>query len=93
MSLEVTYSYARKHLAEVLNQVEDRHEVAVIHREGHKDVAVISADDLASLREAARPARSPKNAFRLLSAIRRARRGTAGERDAERGVRNGGARD
>jgi antitoxin YefM len=81
MSLEVTYSYARKHLAEVLEQVEERHEVAVIHREGHKDVAVISADDLASLREAAQPTRSPRNAFRLLSAIRRARRG-AGRADA-----------
>ncbi len=74
MSLEITYRYAEEHLAEVLDQVEDSHEVAVIHRQGHKDVAVISVDDLATLRQAAQPVRSPKAAFRLLTAIRRARR-------------------
>ncbi len=74
MSLEITYNYAQEHLAEVLNQVEDSHEIAVIHRQGHKDIAVIPADELASLRDAAQPVRSPKNAFRLLTAIRRARR-------------------
>lgn len=74
MSLDVTYNYVQEHLAELLDQVEDSHEVAVIHRQGHKDVAVIPADDLARLRERAEPVRSPKNAFRLLAAIHKARR-------------------
>ncbi len=56
MSLEIPYRYAQEHLAEVLDQVENSHEVAVIHRQGHKDVAVISADDLATLHQAAHPA-------------------------------------
>jgi PHD/YefM family antitoxin component YafN of YafNO toxin-antitoxin module len=80
MSLDVPYNYAQEHLAEILDQVEGSHEIAVIHRQGHSDVALVPADDLASLRQAARQ-RSPKNAFRLLAAIRRTRRGVARPRE------------
>ena len=75
MSLEVTYRYAQEHLGEVLDQVEGSREAAVIHRQGHEDVALIPADELASLREKARSMRSPKNAFRLIAAIHKARHG------------------
>ena len=75
MSLEVTYNYAQEHLAEILDQVEGSRETAVIHRQGHEDMALIPADELASLSERAHAVRSPKNAFRLLAAIHKARRG------------------
>ena len=75
MSLEVTYRYAQEHLDQILDQVEGSREVAVIHRQGHEDMALIPADELARLREMARPVRSPKNAFRLIAAIHKARHG------------------
>ena len=75
MAIEVSYSYARDNLAEVLDRVEQDCEVAVIRRRGHGAVALISADELESLRETAYLLRSPANAARLLTALARARRG------------------
>jgi antitoxin YefM len=73
MALKISYSHARDHLAEVWDEVEDTREVAVIQRRGHEDMALIPADELASLRETAYLLRSPKNAARLLAALARAR--------------------
>lgn len=75
MALRVSYSHARDHLAEVLDEVEDSREAAVIARRGHEDMALIPAAELASLRETAYLLRSPANAARLLAALARARRG------------------
>jgi antitoxin YefM len=71
----ISYSHARDHLAEVWDEVEESREAAVIRRRGHDDMALIPADDLASLRETAHLLRSPANAARLLAALHRARRG------------------
>jgi antitoxin YefM len=76
MALNVSYSHARDHLAEIWDEVEDSREVAVISRRGHEDMALIPAAELASLRETAYLLRSPANAARLLSALTRARRGS-----------------
>ena len=81
MGATVTYSYAREHFAEVLDEVENSQEPAVIRRRGHQDVALIPADELASLRETAYLLRSPKNAARLLTALNRAKRGTTPSQD------------
>lgn len=75
MSVTVSYTHAREHLAEILNDVEDTRDVAVIQRRGHEDMALIPAAELSSLRETAYLLRSPANAARLLSALTRARRG------------------
>lgn len=75
MSVTVSYTHARDHLAEILNDVEDTRDVAVIQRRGHEDMALIPAAELSSLRETAYLLRSPANAARLLSALSRARRG------------------
>lgn len=75
MSITVSYSHAREHLAKIWNEIEDTREVAVIQRRGHEDMALIPADELASLRETAYLLRSPANAARLLAALTRARRG------------------
>ncbi|GJG89136.1 hypothetical protein tb265_43170 [Gemmatimonadetes bacterium T265] len=75
MALKISYSHARDHLAEVLDEVEDTREVAVIARRGHEDMALTPAAELASLRETAYLLRSPANAARLLTALMRARRG------------------
>ena len=75
MAITVSYSHAREHLAEILSDVEDSRDVAVIQRRGHEDIALIPAAELSSLRETAYLLRSPANAARLLAALTRARKG------------------
>lgn len=75
MAIKTSYSHARDHLARLWDEVEDSREAAVISRRGHEDMALIPADELASLRETAYLLRSPANAARLLAALSRARRG------------------
>lgn len=71
-----TYSYVRDHLAEVWDEVENTQAPMRIQRRGHQDMALIPADELASLEETARLLRSPKNAARLLAALVRSGRRT-----------------
>jgi antitoxin YefM len=46
----------------------------IVRRKAAKDVALVPADELAGLMETAHLLRSPANARRLLTAMRRARR-------------------
>ncbi len=75
MPVKTTYSRARENLASLWDEVESSREPALIQRRGHEDMALIPADELASLRETAYLLRSPQNAVRLLAALTRARRG------------------
>ena len=75
MATKTSYSHARENFASLWDEVEDSREAAVIQRRGHEDMALIPADELASLRETAYLLRSPENAVRLLAALTRARRG------------------
>ena len=75
MTIKTSYSRARQNLASLWNEVEDSREPAVIQRRGHEDMALLPAEELASLRETAYLLRSPQNAVRLLAALTRARRG------------------
>ena len=72
MAVETTYTRLRETLASVLDQVADNQEIVIVRRRGAKDVALIPAAELAGLLETAHLLRSPKNAQRLLSALRRA---------------------
>jgi antitoxin YefM len=72
MTIEYTYTSAREKLATLLDRVTKDREVVIIQRRGSEDVAMISADELASLTETAYLLRSPQNAERLLSALGRA---------------------
>jgi antitoxin YefM len=56
----------------LLDRVTKDREVVIIQRRGSEDVAMISADELASLTETAYLMRSPENAGRILSALARA---------------------
>ena len=75
MAVETTYTRLRERLASVLKQVVDEQEVVIVRRRGAKDVALIPAEELAGLMETAHLLRSPRNARRLLSALRRAKSG------------------
>jgi len=69
MSVETTYTTLRENLASYLDRVTDDREVLVVKRRGARDVAIISADELAGLIETAHLLRSPRNAERLLDAL------------------------
>lgn len=75
MPLETTYTQARASFASLCNAASDDREVVIIHRRNAADVALIAADELASLLETAHLLRSPRNAERLLAALARARGG------------------
>jgi antitoxin YefM len=72
MAVETTYTQLRAELASVLDRVVDEREVVIVRRKGTRDVALIPAEELASLMETAHLLRSPKNAERLIRALRRA---------------------
>ena len=72
MTIEFTYTSARENLASLLDRVTKDRQVVIIQRRGGEDVAMISADELASLTETAYLMRSPQNAERILSALARA---------------------
>jgi len=72
MAVETTYTQLRETLASVLDRVVDDREIVIVRRRGAKDVALIPAEELAGLLETAHLLRSPQNARRLFSALRRA---------------------
>jgi antitoxin YefM len=72
MAIQMTYTQVHANLAKVMDQVTRDHQVVVIQRRGKEDVAMISAAELAGLMETIHLLRSPRNAERLLSALRRA---------------------
>ena len=77
MAVETTYTSLRERLAAVLDQVSNDREVVIVRRRRAKDVALIPAEELSSLMETAHLLRSPANARRLLTALRRATGGKA----------------
>jgi antitoxin YefM len=75
MATETTYTSLRENLASVLDQVVDQQETVIVRRKGARDVALIPVGELNGLLETAHLLRSPQNARRLLTALRRAERG------------------
>lgn len=72
MTTITTYTQARAALASLCDEVTSTREPVIIRRRNAEDVALVSADELASLLETAHLLRSPQNAQRLLTAINRA---------------------
>jgi antitoxin YefM len=72
MTIQLSYTNARKQLTTLLDHVTKDREVVIIQRRGSEDVAMIAADELASLTETAYILRSPQNAERIFSALARA---------------------
>lgn len=72
MGTETTYTALRENLASVLDSVVDQQQTVIVRRKKSRDVALISAAELAGLIETAHLLRSPRNARRLLAALHRA---------------------
>lgn len=75
MAIETTYTQARANLKALLDEVVENRQQVIIHRRDGGDVALIAADELRGLIETAHLLRSPKNAQRLMAALRRAQTG------------------
>jgi len=73
METQTTYTRARANLAKLCDQVTDNRDIVIIARRKGGDVALIAADELASILETLHLLRSPKNADRLLSALKDAK--------------------
>ena len=72
MPTVTTYSAARATLAALCDEAVSTREPVIIRRRNAGDVALVAADELESLMEAAHLLRAPKNAERLLTALARA---------------------
>ncbi len=75
MASETSYTHLRDNLATILDRVVEDQEVVIVRRKGARDVAMVPASELAGLIETAHLLRSPRNARRLLGALRRAEQG------------------
>ncbi len=75
MSISTTYTSARARFKRLCDEVSSTREPVIIRRRSGEDVALVSADELESLMETAHLLRSPKNASRLITALKRAERG------------------
>ncbi len=84
MPIQTTYTDARANLAKLCDQVTADLDVAIISRRGAEDVALISASELSGILETAHLLRSPKNADRLLTALRGAQKGAGKPQTAAR---------
>lgn len=73
METQTTYTKARANLAKLCDQVADNRDIVIISRRTGGDVALIAADELSSILETLHLLRSPRNADRLLSALKDAR--------------------
>lgn len=93
MTIEFTYSSAREQFATLLDRVTKDREVVIIQRRGAEDVAMIAADELASLTETAYLLRSPQNAERILSALARALKNEGKSQDIDELRRGVGLED
>ncbi len=71
----ISYSDARQNLAKLWDTIIANRETVILKRRGKEDLAVLPADDLASLQETLYLLGTPANASRLLEAIDWARKG------------------
>jgi antitoxin YefM len=83
MVQDVSYSEAREHLADLWDRALSDREAIRLTRRGHKPVVLVAADEYEGLLETAYLLRSPVNAARLLSALRRAEAGSGEPRTLE----------
>lgn len=77
----ITYSEARRRLAETMEKVCEDHAPMVITRKNSRSVVMISLEDYEALEETAYLLRSPKNARRLLESVAELESGGGKERE------------
>lgn len=76
----ITYTEAREKLATTIKKVCRNHDPVIITRKREDAVVMMSLDDYEALQETAYLLRSPRNAQRLLEAIKELKAGKGRER-------------
>lgn len=76
----ITYTEAREKLATTIKKVCRDHNPVIITRKREDAVVMMSLDDYESLQETSYLLRSPKNAHRLMAAVKELNRGKGKER-------------
>lgn len=71
----LTYTHTRQHVAEVMRQVNENHEVVVVTSQCGAPVVIMSLDDYHGLEETEYLLRSPVEASRLLESVEELRQG------------------
>jgi antitoxin YefM len=79
----ITYTHARSHLDQTMEQVCDDHAPLIITRKNRRSVVMISLEDYQALEETAYLLRSPKNARRLLESVAELEAGITTTSDGE----------
>ena len=77
----ISYTESRANYAQVLDDVVNNREEAIITRAGHEPVVIVSLADYEALRETAYLLRSPANARRLLDPIDNLEQGRGSQHD------------
>jgi antitoxin YefM len=75
VAIRVSYAEAKADLEQLWDRAIHDSETVIISRRGAQDVALIAADELASLQATVHLIRSPANAAKLLTALNRALQG------------------
>ena len=65
----ISYTSARKHLAQTMKKVCDNHDPVIITRRSKEAVVMLSLEDYEALNETAYLLRNPRNAKRLRDSI------------------------
>jgi len=71
----LSYTEARNKLASVWDETVSTREPVVLERRGHESVVIVPLDEWQGVSETAHLLRSPANARRLLSALKRLEKG------------------
>lgn len=66
----ISYSTARKHLAETMERVCDNHEPVILTRKNSRSVVIMSLEDYNAIEETAYLLRNPANAANLRASIK-----------------------
>ena len=66
----ISYSTARKHLAETMERVCDNHEPIILTRKNSRSVVIMSLEDYNAIEETAYLLRNPANAANLRASIK-----------------------
>ena len=76
-----TYTEAREKLSDIIEKICEDHDPMIITKRRDKAVVMISLEDYESLAETSNLLRSPRNARRLLEAIKDLEEGRGTERE------------
>lgn len=76
----VTYSWARNHLAQSIDEVCENHQAKIITKKNDRSAVLMSLDDYLALEETAYLLRSPANAKRLMDSVAELESGLGKER-------------